>query len=65
MVKVRDQFEDSIIGDVRRARANLLERFGNDLHSLVRHLMAEQRKHPGGVVNLRKEKEHAARPTGR
>lgn len=53
--------EDSVIGDVRRARTELLARFGNDLRALVQHLMAEQQKHPGGVVNLRKRKEQQTR----
>ena len=55
-------YDDSVIKDVREARARLLERFGGDLDALVRHLMAEQHKHPGGVVNLRKRKEGREKP---
>ena len=52
----RDAFEDSVIGDVRRARARLLAECGNDLGKLVDKLIAEQREHPERVVNLRQRK---------
>ena len=61
MPKPVNESEDSILGDVRRARAELLARFGNDLGALVRHLMAEQHKHPAGVVNLRSRKDEQAK----
>lgn len=61
MTETSDGYQDSIIGDVRRARAKLLAEHGNDLGALVRHLMAEQQKHPERVVNLRALKEARAR----
>ncbi|HUU59577.1 MAG TPA: hypothetical protein VMZ50_08540 [Phycisphaerae bacterium] len=53
MAEKRGKFEDSIVGDVRRARAKLLDDHGNDLNSLVRELMAAQAARPERVVNLR------------
>jgi len=50
------EFEDSVIGDVRRARAKLLAECKNDLGKLVERLIAEQNKHPKRVVNLRERK---------
>jgi hypothetical protein len=55
MRRRKDEFEESVVGDVRRARAVLLAKFGNDLRRLGRHLMAEQAKHPELVVNLRQQ----------
>ena len=48
--------EDSVIGDVRRARARVLAECGNDLGKLADKLIAQQRKHPERVVNLRQRK---------
>ncbi|GAH44764.1 unnamed protein product [marine sediment metagenome] len=52
----QDEFEDSIIGDVRKARAKLLAECGNDLGKLVNRLIAEQNEHAKRVVNLRERK---------
>ena len=38
------EWQDPIVEEVREARRELLERFGNDLHALVRHLREEQAK---------------------
>lgn len=51
-----NQFEDSLIGDVRRARAKLLAECDNDIRKLARRLMAEQAEHAERVVNLRGQK---------
>jgi len=56
MSEQTDSFEDSLVGDVRRARAKLVEECDNDLGKLVDRLIAAQNKHPDRVVNLRKLK---------
>jgi hypothetical protein len=54
-----DTRDDSVLGDVRRARANLVAECDNDLDKLVDRLIAEQSEHPERVVNLRAKKEQA------
>jgi len=56
MTRQPHEFEDSLIGDVRRARAKLLAECDNDLRKLGRRLMAQQAEHAERVVNLRAEK---------
>jgi len=56
MSRQQDEFEDSLVGDVRRARAKLLAECDNDLGKLVSRLIAEQNEHPQRVVNLRQPK---------
>ena len=56
MSRKHHEFEDSLIGDVRRARAKLLAECDNDLGKLVSRLIAEQNEHPQRVVNLRHHK---------
>jgi|GEM_PF-2866901 len=56
MPEQADKFEDSLVGDVRRARAKLVDECDNDLGKLVDRFITAQNKHPGGVVNLRKSK---------
>jgi len=56
MSRKHHEFEDSLIGDVRRARAKLLAECDNDLGKLVSRLIAEQNEHPQRVVNLRDHK---------
>lgn len=57
MTKTRTNgFEDSIVGDVRRARAKLVAECGDNLNTLVDRLIAEQSRHRGRVVNLRERK---------
>ena len=51
MPKKKKDFEDSIVGDVRRARAKLLAKFGNDVGRLCEYLMEEQAKYPGRVMD--------------
>lgn len=60
MSRQQDEFEDSLIGDVRRARAKLLAECDNDLDKLVGRLIAEQNEHPQRVVNLRDRKARTA-----
>ena len=52
----QDAFEDSIVGDVRRARAKIFAECDNDLGKPVDRLIAEQNTHPERVVNLRELK---------
>jgi len=56
MTTRQTEFEESVVGDVRRARARLLAECDNDLGKLVDRLIAEQNKHPERVVNLRERK---------
>ena len=63
MSRRQDRFEDSIIGDVRRARARLPAECDNDLGKLVDRLVAEQSDHPQRVVNLRKRRAGAETDT--
>ena len=56
MSKQPVDFENSIIGDVRRARSKLLAECDNDLGKLIDKLIAKQNEHPERVVNLRERK---------
>ena len=56
MSEQADKFEDSLVGDVRRARAKLIDECDNDLGKLVDRLITAQSKHPSRVVNLRELK---------
>ena len=51
-----DPFEDSIIGDVRRARAAFWAKFGNDPKRVLEHFRKEQAKEPHKYVNLHRRK---------
>jgi len=55
----QEEFEESIVGDARRARAKMVAECGEDLERLVQELMGEQAKHPERVVNLRAIKDRA------
>ena len=59
MSEQADRFEDSLVGDVRRARAKLVDECDNDLGKLVDRLITAQSKHPNRVVNLRELKAQA------
>ena len=61
MPRKHREFEDSIVGDVRRARAALLAKFGNDVGRLCEYLMEEQKKYPGRVVNRGRKMRHLRR----
>ncbi len=53
--------KDSVIGDVRRARRELLARHRGDLRELVRRLRKEQDAHRRKVVDLRGRRAKPAR----